>query len=374
MAHIRNLLLRRAIEIPWTVVKRLGLKETALRFSYQDGTPPSLDPALLNTVVRDVTGSDPSRILYRQMSGWKKSGAYRLVIRTHANDKLSFIYKNALYSKDEIPALQGLPIQPGIGEYLFLKHTADAKAEYLPTAFHAIEVETNLHFQYIMEDLSGQFRTFINEADRDHLCAALPEIHQSFESWFSTEERERLLRMDRDFADRLIDYAHESLTEYRTKQPDQSVDALLADWPQFSAVFRRSADTAYGNQPLMLIHGDCNASNILFHRKTKAIKLIDLEWAGWGFPHHDLVSILRGIEPSLETQHLKRFSSGLGPDREDLDREIFRHCGLQRALLNAAFVGKQLLNADDNGPQWFASFVNDACGDALRISRSLAQG
>lgn len=367
-------LLRQVTDVSRNIVKRMGLKETVLRLSYEKGIPPSLDEQMLRDIVRERTGGAPAHVVYRRMSGWKKSGAYRLIIRTESNVKLSLIFKNALYSRDEIPALQGLPIQPGIGEYLFLKNATGPGAKFLPATFVASEVTPNEHYQYVMEDLSGRYRTFIDENDRDRVCRALPEIHAAFLALLTDGEQARLLRMDRGFADRLLPYAHRTLEAYEQARHDDAVAALLEIWPAFTTAYERSVDAAYGQQPLTLIHGDCNASNVLFHRKDRSIKFIDLEWAGWGFPHHDLVSLLRGSTAAREAEYLQRFSEGLGRNRLEKDWTIYRHCGLQRALLDAAYVGKQFLETEDNGPQWFPAFVSRACAHAMAIMRTLEHG
>ena len=100
-------------------------------------------------------------------------------------------------------------------------------------------------------------------------------------------------------------------------------------------------------------------------------KILDLEWAGWGMPHQDLVSALKGASKELEMRCLEEFSrrQGNGPLERDLN--IYRFCGIQRALLDAGFIGMQTLDERARTPKWFPSLINDSCAKALELSRLL---
>jgi hypothetical protein len=308
------------------------------------------------------------------MSGWKKSGAYRLLLRTTTGAKLSLVYKNALYSRDEIPALAGLPITPGLGEYVFFKHSMGELAGYLPRVFLAEQLEEGRHYQYVMEDLTQNYRGLVGAQDRMNLCGALPDIHDSFKRIAAHPDAQSLLRFDRDFAERLLTYSKNSLEANQGAQSGTAMNALLHDWTNFADVILASADAIYRSEPLILIHGDCNITNAMRHKATGELKILDLEWAGWGVPHQDLVSALKGASSDLEMRCLEEFSHRHGNRRPERDLNIYRYCGIQRALLDAGFIGMQILDAKARTPKWFPRLIEGSCTKALELSRILDIG
>ena len=353
------------------VIKAMGLKESVLRLSYRRGIPPGLDLEALRRIVREIAADEIRSISFRQMSGWKKSGAYRLILRTGRGAKLSLVYKNALYSRDEIPALAGLPITPGLGEYIFFKHSMGEHAGFLPRVFSAEQSQGGRHYQYVMEDLTQNYRSFVGPQDRANLCLTLPDVHASFETLAVHPDARKLLRFDRDFAERLLAYSKKSLEANRVAQSGSAIDTLLNGWTNFASAFRAGADAVYRSEPLILVHGDCNITNAMRHKTTGGLKILDLEWAGWGMPHQDLVSALKGASKELEMRCLQDFSHRRGNGRLERDLNIYRFCGIQRALLDAGFIGMQTLDEKARTPKWFPSLINDSCANALELSRLL---
>jgi hypothetical protein len=356
------------------LIKWMGLKETMLRFSYRRGTPPGLERETLRRVVREVSAGELKSISFRHMSSWKKSGAYRLLLHTTTGAKLTLVYKNALYSRDEIPALAGLPITPGLGEYVFFKHSMGEHAGYLPRVFLVEQLEKGRHYQYVMEDLTQNYRGLVGGQDRMNLCHALPDIHDSFKRIAAHPEARSLLRFDRDFAERLLTYSKKSLEANQGAQSDTAIGALLSDWANFSAVILAGADALYSREPLILIHGDCNITNAMRHKATGDFKILDLEWAGWGMPHQDLVSVLKGAPEELAMRCLDEFSRRQGNAGLERDLNIYRYCGIQRALLDAGFIGMQILDAEARTPNWFPRLIDDSCKKALELSRKMEIG
>ena len=326
-----------------------------MRLAYRRGIPPGLDLELLQKIVKRITDSGLRSTQYRQMSGWKKSGAYRLLLRTSAGKSLSLVYKNAVYSEDEIPALVDLPIMPGAGEYFFFRHSSKNLANYFPRVYCSEELKKKQHFRYVMEDLTQTYRVLVSDQDRVSLCRALPKIHATFESLASHPDSQNLLKYDRMFADWLLVYSLKSLQALQELQLGPSIDCLLNDWETFSDIFHAGTEAVYKTQPLTLIHGDCNISNAMCHKDKGSFKILDLEWAGWGVPHHDLVSALDGAPAELKARCVEDFSINQGKGRLDRDWHIYCYCAIQRALLDAGFVGKQILNSTARTPKWFPS-------------------
>jgi hypothetical protein len=354
-----------------SAIKVMGLREIVLRLSYRRGIPPGLERNALSRIVFEMTGGELKSVSFRQMSGWKKSGAYRLLLRTSTGAKLSLVYKNAHYTSLEIPALAGLPITPGLGEYVFFKRSMSERIDYLPRAFLAEELEDGRHYQYLMEDLTRDYRGLVGPQDRIDLCGILQDMHASFEKISALAVTRTLLRFDRDFVEKLLGYSQKSLEAHRGGPSAPAINALLNDWTDVTAIFRAAADAVNRSEPLILIHGDCNITNAMRHKRTGEFKIIDLEWAGWGFPHQDLVSALKGAPADIEARSLAEFSRRRGEGRLERDTNIYRYCAIQRALLDAGFIGMQMLDAKARTPKWFPDLIDSSCNKALELSRLL---
>jgi hypothetical protein len=355
-------------------IKAMGLKETVLRLSYRRGLPPGLDEATLRRLVRELADGEVERCSFRRMSGWKQSGAYRLLTRTAKGRKLSLVYKRARYESDEIPALAGLPVTPGLGEYVFFRHALGELGDFLPRVWFAEQSDKGREYRYVMEDLTQDYRGLAGPDDRTSLCRVLPDVHASFRRIAGHPDTRPLLRFDREFAERLLPYSRRSLEANRTAEAAPAVGALLDAWPEFSMKVLAAADAVHRSEPLILIHGDCNITNAMRHRTTGAFRILDLEWAGWGLPHQDLVSALKGAPDHLAERCLGEFSRRLGEDRLEHDRNIYRYCAILRAILDAGFIGNQILDARARAPKWFPRLIDESCTRALQLSRSIDVG
>ena len=346
-------------------IKRLGLKEAALRLSYRRGLPPGLDRDRLDEIVRELTDGALAGARFRHMSGWKNTGAYRMVLKTSSRPVLTMVYKNAEYSDLEIPALDGLLIQPGVGEYFFFTHAAGPLAKFLPQVLLAEEVTPRVHYRYLMQDLSLDHRNCVGARDTIAICAILPELHRAMQAAAAAAPQAPLVRFDRDFDSQLLGYASRSLEAYQSARADPSVEELLRNWTAVAALYARSSEAAHALQALTTVHGDFNTSNVMVHRGNGSIKVLDLEWAGWGLPHVDLASALIQAPSDLEEECLARFNRQLGDRPLAEDRLIYLHAVLHRSLLNASFVAKQSLCVDKGAPAWFPEFVSRASRNAL---------
>jgi hypothetical protein len=107
------------------------------------------------------------------------------------------------------------------------------------------------------------------------------------------------------------------------------------------------------------------------HKRSGEFKILDLEWAGWGLPHQDLVSALKGAPVEIEGRCLAEFSRRRGDGRLARDSNIYRYCAMQRALLDAGFIGMQMLDASARTPKWFPRLIDRSCAKALKLSNEL---
>jgi len=104
------------------------------------GIPAGLNQDVLEKTCVEHYSSRPRIIQYQHLSAWKSSGAYRLLIALENGRDIRLVFKEANYSREEIPAVEGLPVQIGIPEYQVYYHNSNHPFEYLPTTLLAEEV------------------------------------------------------------------------------------------------------------------------------------------------------------------------------------------------------------------------------------------
>jgi len=319
----------------------------AMEPGFAEGCPEGLTVDILEPLASKRLGSKIKRVQHRHLSGWKNSGAFKLVVTGRFRRSFSCVYKNALYSEGHIPALEGLPIFPGPPEYLVYRHAGLELQQYLPEIYFSREVVPGEHFQFLIEDLGASF-TGAQDIERRTLfvCKDLPRIHENLARALDVKARVGLLSYDNTFSCQLLDYVGDDLQRLHARNASEKLGRLIESWPRFADVYRAAMSWVYTEIPLKPIHGDLNITNILFHRTAPtAFKLIDWEWAGVGIPHSDLVSLLKGVPPAVEQEALRLYTESCGARTFLQDRYIYDWCKLQRGLFDAGFFAKQILNS-----------------------------
>jgi aminoglycoside phosphotransferase (APT) family kinase protein len=215
----------------------------------------------------------------------------------------------------------------------------------LPQLFWFREIEAGRHFQYLLEDLAGTYA----ELYRDTLYSmkashglALLQVQQALRKTFVGKHPGGLIRYDRRYSERLLEYAGSNLTDYLALTADNAVATLLDRWHDIAAVHRR--DEFYDDDLRAPIHGDFAIHNVLAHRHDESqVKVLDWEWAGIGLPHADLAALIKSVRREDHPALLRAF---MEQDRR-LDAEqhqrLFHWCQLERRLFHAAFLARQQL-------------------------------
>jgi hypothetical protein len=109
---------------------------------------------------------------------------------------------------------------------------------------------------------------------------------------FTVEYPEGMIRYDRRYSERLLQYALSNLADYAARTADPAVAALSGRYHEIAAVHQRGE--FYDDDLRAPIHGDYNSSNIHAHRGNAAqLKVVDWEWAGIGVPHADLAALIK---------------------------------------------------------------------------------
>jgi Ser/Thr protein kinase RdoA (MazF antagonist) len=241
--------------------------------------------------------------------------------------------------------LQGLPVSPGPPEAVVYRTQNPFLSPFLPQLFWFREIEAGRHFQYLLEDLAGTYA----ELYRDTLYSmkashglALLQVQQALRKTFVGKHPGGLIRYDRRYSERLLEYAGSNLTDYLALTADNAVATLLDRWHDIAAVHRR--DEFYDDDLRAPIHGDFAIHNVLAHRHDESqVKVLDWEWAGIGLPHADLAALIKSVRREDHPALLRAF---MEQDRR-LDAEqhqrLFHWCQLERRLFHAAFLARQQL-------------------------------
>lgn len=313
-----------------------------------EGLPDGITFDLVNKLSNDHLNDTLLKISYNHISAWKNTGAYRLFLETKKGTKWSLIYKQSIYSLEEIPALSNLPVTPGISEYAIYNNLEDKFQKYLPKIYFCCESIPNQKYQYLLEDLRGKYHPIYPKDSQFILevVKKLPRFYCIINNYSFRIPQSSFLKYNYNFSIQLQTYLVESLEEYIKVTGDRIVSQFFRQWNLIEKVHLRQE--FYDLQIPCFIHGDFNFSNIMIDRNNPSrFKLIDWEWAGWGDNHADLASLLQLVSPDLEEEALKIFSQKNKSLSWKNHKRLYEWCQLERGLLNAAFCAKQFIQSQN---------------------------
>ncbi|MGH6903822.1 MAG: aminoglycoside phosphotransferase family protein [Geminicoccaceae bacterium] len=339
-----------------------------------EGLPGGLDFETLDALCREHGRGGLKRCVHLRLSGWKPRGAYRLDLSTEAGASWRLIFKDECYwsARKLIPMLEGLPASPGPPEAIVYRRQQPFLAPFLPQLFWFREIEPGRHFQYLLEDLSGTHAE-LRPGTLHHVKArGLVQIHQALRKTFADGHPDALIRYDRRYSERLLEYAESTLAAYVALTADGTVKTLLDRWHDVTSVHRR--DEFHDDDLRTPIHGDFVMRNLLAHRHDASrLKVLDWEWAGIGLPHADLaalaMSLPREDRPAL-VQAFVEEDRRLDPEQH---RRLFHWGQLQRCLLDAArLAAKQL--ASRRHVRWLRPATRRSTAAVLAAVECLSTG
>jgi hypothetical protein len=279
---------------------------------------------------------------YVHLSGWKNRGAYRLILETTKGRRWQLVYKDSLYDLDQIPALKELPLSPGPPEYTVFSGGNGPLDKYLPLRYLCTEVSPQKHYRYLFEDLNGEYQPPRSADDILRIVAELSEFHGALSEWSSGQGSNNLLNYDLEFSQALQNYAQTNLKKYFAKHSSDHFMALNRHWQDITDLYA-SAEYFLPNHAHP-IHGDFNLTNIFLNKSIPgSMKIVDWEWAGWGTPHADLVSLLKNQPKEFADKALSLYAERHPDLSGDEHRRFFYWCWLERGFLDASFLAAQLL-------------------------------
>ena len=320
------------------------------------GLPEDLNFETLNSLSNDLLGTGLKEVSYSHLSGWKLTGAYRIYLKTTNGRALSVIFKNALYTRDHIPALEGLAVSPGPAECVVYSQPNPALRKFLPDIYMLREITPRQHFQYLMEDLDRERRRLPRNSK--NILIAIEELvglHNALAEW-NPSSTDAFIDYGETFTDSLLEYAQRNIEAYSQAHHDKEVSSILNNWDDLTEVY--TSDEFKDPLNAVLIHGDYHPWNIHVARSKREsmIKLIDWEWMGVGRPHADLASLMAQESPELEQQGLERYSKLVPSHSLEEHIRLYEWCRLQRGILDASFLIKQHANTD-RVFEWVPRFI-----------------
>ncbi|MBD3218454.1 MAG: phosphotransferase [candidate division Zixibacteria bacterium] len=330
----------------------------AHKSSISAGLPDGIDEDHFQDLCFGRFGKMPVNVFNQPLSGWKATGAYRLYISFGRLRYRSMIYKAALYSEENTPALNGLPVSPGPPEYYIYKYAHDDLQRYLPDIFDCREIIPNIHYRYILEDLKPKYRIAQGVDDLMLCVKELFPLHKALNNGCVQILKENALKFDNAYRTRLSEYVKINLEEYVKEIRDDNVQVVLGDWDKIEKSL--VDETVFDQLSAGLIHGDYNRTNIhISGGKAPKIKLVDWEWTGFGLPHADLASLLKGQKPEIEKRALKLYAEMDNTLDYKEHSDAYNWCQLERGLLDAGFLARHHLNSRGK-VEWIPAYISGA--------------
>jgi thiamine kinase-like enzyme len=197
----------------------------------------------------------------------------------------------------------------------------------------------------------------------------LLQVQQALRKAFVGEHPEGLIRYDRRYSERLLDYAGRNLTDYLALTANTAVARLRDRWHDIGSVHQ--LDEFYDNDLRAPIHGDFAIHNVLPHRRDESqLKVLDWEWAGIGLPHADLAALIKYVRQEDQPTLLQAFMEQHPRLDAEQHRRLLHWCQLERWLFHAAFLARQQLLLERPVP-WLTRKVTDSAAAALAAAEWL---
>lgn len=353
---------------------RRAVRQIRQRAQRCESLPSGLDFEILDALCREHGRGGVKRCAHLRLSGWKPRGAYRLEVLTESGTSWRLIFKDEYYGSqlELIPALEGLPATPGPPEALVYRMRGPSLSAILPQLFWFREIEPGRHFQYLLEDLAETHLELRPEARPEVKARGLVRMHQALGETFAVGMPHALIRYDRGYSERLLDWAATSLAAYQALTGDATVAALMPRWGEVTALHQR--DEFHEDSLRSPIHGDFVMRNLLAHRDDDSqLKVLDWEWAGIGLPHADLAALAMSMPREERAGLVQAYVAENRRLEAEQHRRLFHWCRLQRALLDAARLAREQLASPRRLP-WLRFATRRSAAVALDAIGRLSTG
>jgi hypothetical protein len=201
--------------IPQMLIRGVRALRRRLRGAHDtewlEGLPHGLALSEIAAIWVRLGGSEPPvRTLHRHLSAWKQSWASVVHLELAQGDFQSFVFKRADDGLEEIPALEGLPVRPGLPEYRIYSSASRVLSDYLPEVYRVDEVVTRERYHYFLEDLARSYRVAACTGDLLACARKLPSMHTALQRFCDESGQGDFLQFGDRFWTALLGYAGES--------------------------------------------------------------------------------------------------------------------------------------------------------------------
>lgn len=202
-----------------------------------------------------------------------------------------------------------------------------------------------MQHELFLEDLNSTHRKTYSHRDVIRSAYALLDLERALRDSAHDQAEGPMIRYDGSFPTAFLDYAHDALDRYVSATGDEPYVELLRKWQEISKWYLSETPGEANDR----VHGDYRVANI-FHERANPdrIRVVDLEFAGYGWIHNDLASLLKG--PSREaTQGVITLVASERPEWGRAQHwRMYQRCRLERGLLDAALVASQRVALSPN--------------------------
>lgn len=277
------------------------------------------------------------------VDGYKENTASVVWVRGERS-ATSLVFKDVDLSPGTYPAIIGFPGRPGLPEASIYADGDGDLARFLPECYHLETVADGAHYRYYLEDLNIAHRSGFSRTDELIAVDAAVAVGEAIETWLESHPDAPTVRYDDGFAAGFLEYAHEALAAYADRTGERSVASMIDAWERIAATYLANTPDAADAS----IHGDFRRGNVFYERRDPTrVKLVDWEFAGVGWLHNDLASILKLSDDETTRLSLERLAV-LRPERPlEEHRRLYERCRLERGLLDAALVARQRLAKEE---------------------------
>ncbi len=312
----------------------------------RNGLPGNFDDSIVKKICYDHFQSEVISIKFQKLSGWKKTGTYRLFITLKNTQRKQLIYRHCGYNYDDFPALKGYPIKLGPVEFVIGNVTNQSINDFLPTTLWSNHDKNDV-YRYLIEDLSiSGYKT--KSALDESIVHYLISLNQALNN--SDLDKNIFPKYDENYSQNLIAY----ISALWEKSWGEKYNLPYQKFRKISEVY---LEIASHEKRSNLIHGDFNGSNILFKNKDgrNLLKIVDWEWAGLGIIHSDLAAYYKNANNPYLNASLNELAK-----LQPLESYEYHYKWMYWALIDRAFLDMSYMIAQRKRAIKYSTFNIDA--------------
>lgn len=321
---------------------RRALHRVQERRKRRPGPPTSVPVAVLDRISRHWGGGPLDHAWHVELAGYKDASAHLVVLEATTGQQLRLVAKALPTDPAGYPAKVGYP-GPLLGpEPAVLRMPSAELRAFVPTLLDVHEDPDHAQLRLFLQDLSPSHHKAITPADVRATLEGRGRLEPVLTPWLHEQDPTSLTTWDDEFRARVLDWSRSALEDFVRVTGDAHVREFLDHWDLLAQAYLHAGPEAL----LTALHGDLRRDHVFLGRGG-SMRLVDWEYAGWGWVHNDLVSLFKGLEPPLVRQLLHEFAR----THQDLTAaehlRMYNRAVIERGLLDAALVIRHRLVVHD---------------------------